>query len=836
MKKSVCAVLVLVAGLVVCVFVAGVQAAPVSSYTVTETIRVEKPQNFGVNFESPGFTPWTSSRFQNIWNDGYSMEPILFRHNGRATGGGVDYLEDKSGELCALNPLDKSKSPGSGYWDLMWDGFWNGAEIAIYRETKDSVRLLRREKVKQFCGGKESEQKIYLDQQGEPIEKGDLYVLTMERGDIPTGSLNPKVRKLASGPLDNGTTEKAYNDTGVDIPWVIDRETFAPENGSTASLKLTLPGADEKGSPRGVGHQYLRFGGKEIAFNQGKEYVCEVWLKQSGLTAPVLVQIGDRGAREFSVGTGWAKFTLELDNTTPITAKVPSLFIGSRSAGTLWVDNLVVYEKEVPPFALYPSWEQPLVDWHPGIIRSMNGRFLMHLDVQLTEGYNRKLIWSAREGLNQGGGIGLKTHLELCKKSAASPWLMTYVLPSSEELDHLVEYLGAPADVGYGKLRAAHGQTQPWTEVFDKIYVEVANEMWNGIFAPQAFPGDPELCGKLSNYVFQRLKESPYNARKNILGMAPGWAHSIYKHKDKTTGLYKDDAQLWTYRCAKVCSSMDALATAPSGYIGGWDGQTAVGGSDSELFQSNLLYPAQVFEPKLQEIEDLRADIRANQGREFEIIKYEAGPGYSLPSPDKPFREEEEKVGKSLALAIATLDNFLFVIANRGNSNYFLYTRGNNWASHSLGMDPHTTWLALSLRNKYCRGSLLQVAEGVRASVDVPEVQAVGLDNKGNRSTNRLQAIPDCPLVRLYVFREGRQYSYMALNRSFAESQEVEITLPYTPKSEYTEYLLSHADPRVTNRDSLQVSIAEANKNGFSKKFKFTLPPASACVLVNEAQ
>lgn len=806
-----------------------------STYRVESKVQLAHPQNFGVNFESPPFTPWTSSRFQNFWNDAYSMEPISFRHLGRATGGDSNFVADIAGQPCSANPADKSTSPGSAFWSVMQDGLWDGAEIRIYRETEDSLRLVRKDTVKRFAGAKDSEQRIYLASAGEPVQRGDLYLLDMVRMDLPVDLIRTNADHLRGGPLSSGTPEKCYNTQGKGIPWIMDTATFAPEGGSTASLKVSLPGKTEPGQPWGVGQQYLRFGGKDLAFRPGREYVCELWMKQREVTEPVLVQIGDRGDKRFAVGTEWQKFSLDLDNTKPIAQGVPSLFIGSPSAGTLWIDNLIVYEKGLPPFAVYPEWEKELVSWKPGQIRSMNGRFLMTLDVQLTEGFARKLTWTPKEGLKTGGGIGLRTQLELCEKSGAAPYLMTFILPTDEEIDHLMEYLGAPADIGYGKLRAAHGHPQPWTEVFDKIYVECANEMWNGLFTPQAFPGDPELCGKLASRLFARLKASPYNTRANIKGVAPGWAHSLYKSKDKATGAYTG-YENWTFRCIKKCREMDAVATAPSGYIGGWDGLTAVGQKDDELFQNNLLYPAQVFEPKLDEIEAMRADIRQSQHREFEMIKYEAGPGYSLPNPQKPFSEEEEKIGKSLALGIATLDNFLFVMANNGNANYFLFTRGNNWSSHAMNLAPHTTWQALALRNVYCRGELLAVQEGPLARVDIPEVQSIGLDNKGGRNKNILPAVKGCPLTRVYAFREGRRHSFLALNRSFTEPQTITLELPYQPKTEYLEYQLAHADPRITNRDKQNVAITESKKTGFSQAFTFTLPPASACVLVNESQ
>ncbi len=809
--------------------------AGTSTYTIESSVLLQHPQNFGVNFESPGFKPWTSSRFQNFWIDSYSMEPIHFRHLSRATGGSSNYLDDVSGQPCAVNPADKSTSSGSAFWSTMLSGFWDGAEIRIYRETADSVRLVRTATVKRFAGGKDSEQRIYLDDAGEPIQKGDLYLLDMVRGDLPSDQIRSNASHLLEGPLASGTPEKCYSTPLPGLPWLMDSSAFAPEGGSTASLMVSLPGKGEKGAPWGVGQQYLRFSGKDLAFRPGRDYVCEVWLKQRGLTKPVLIQVGDRGTATVDVTEDWKKFTVDLDNTKPLSTGVPSFFIGSESSGTLWIDNLIVYEKGLPPFAVYPDWEKELVSWNPGQLRSMNGRFLMKLDVQLTEGFARQLTWSAKDGLRTGGGIGLKTQLELCEKSGADPYLMTFILPTDEEINHLAEYLGAPADVGYGKLRAQHGHPKPWTEVFDTIYVECANEMWNGIFVPQAFPGDPELCGKLASRLFKQLKDSPHNTRKNIKGIAPGWAHSLYKNKDKATGAYTGGGH-WTYRCIKKCPEMDAVATAPSGYIGGWDGMTPIGQKDDDLFQSNLLYPAQVFEPKLDDITAMRAEIRETQHREFEMIKYEAGPGYSLPNPAKPFSEEEEIVGKSLALGIATLDNFLFVMANNGNANYFMFTRGNNWSSHSMNMDPHTTWLALALRNVHCRGELLDVKEGELARVDIPEVQSIGLNNKGDRNKNILPAVKGCPLTRVYAFRDGKRHSFLALNRSFTEPQTITLELPYTPESAYTEYLLAHADPRITNRDKRNVSIQETAKKGFSRTFTFTLPPASACVLVNESR
>jgi len=821
--------------------------AQTNHYAVTETVRLEKPNNFGLNFGLGLFKPWNTAMYNNIWNNRYSFEPITFRHNGQATGGSTTYIEAIKGEPVAFVGESKRavRSPGMGYWYLMSDGLWDGAHVAVYRETEDSVELIRSETVRSFKSPKktgkenptEGEQRIYFEKEGPEIQQGDLYVLTMSRLHVPdvvSGSDYTSVLQR------NGF----FRPTSAGVSWVLDDQTFAPEGESTASLKLTLDGKlSSKYAVSGLYQGYLRLGGKELGFREGKKYRCEVWLKKDAdLKGPAVIQIGDRITKKCVVTTEWEKFSFEVPSDTPIGEKIYYLIIGAKEAGTLWVDNFVIYEEEVEPFAIYPHWADAMKKYKPGIIRDMSGRGLLTLDGWLSEGFSRKPIWSPKSGIASGGGqgnIGLKQFLELCEEVGSNPYLMTYILYSNEEIDHLMEYLGAPADVGYGKLRAKHGHPKPWTETFDTLYVECANEMWNGNFAPQAFPEQAELAGKVSNRLFRRMKNSPWNTQKNISGVASAFVNSLYRWKDRNTGEYvmHDRAKGWTFRCAENTPELDALATGASGYIGGWDGSTAVGLDDSDLFQSNLFYPARHFEPKLEDINALRGELFEILGKDrIELVKYEAGPGYSIPNAKKPWREEEERIGKSLALGIATLDNFLFVINNDGNSNYFKFTGGNNWSSHNKFMVPHTTYLALTLRNEYCKGALLEVEEGVQNRVTLKEQQSVGLDNRGNRRKTVMKELKDVPLTRLYAFKDGSTHSYIFLNRSFTEEQTIELSVPYTPSSEYTLYSLTHKDPRITNREKLNVDIVEEQKTGFTKKFTFVMAPSSAYVIRNESK
>lgn len=784
-------------------------------YRVTRETQLEQPQRFGANFELKTFSPW-SELHRNCWNKFSACEPIVFRHNGRATSGGVDYIEERTGAPVSEKPFPAS--PGSGFWSSMGNGFWDGAEVRVYRPTETSVQLVRKSRVRHFNGLKDTDQRITLVDEGAPIQRGDLYVLTMTRGEVPD-ALNPE--RTA-----NHIQQKYANlpSVGSGVTWSIDTSTFCPEGDSTGSMKMVIPAASAK--PVGIEQPFLRFSGRELAMETGRTYRFQVWLRQEGLRSPVTVQVGDRITRQLEVGPDWQKFTFAVPSQEPIGPKTYPLLIGATTPGTLWMDNLLIAEDGVADFAVFPQWVDILREFKVGVLRSMSGRHLLTLDAWLSEGFTRKQVWQPDPGPQAPGDFSLREQLALCQATGARPWLMTYVLPDDEELDHLMEYLGAPADVGYGKVRAAQGQVTPWTEVFDVIYVECANEMWNArFFAPQAFDNQPELAGKVANRIFERLKASPYNTRKNIKGVGPAWAHNLY-----------EDGRGWTYKASQHCPAMDVVGAAPSGYIGGYDGQTLVGVKDDDLFQANLFYSAQVMEPKLAGLDEIRRRFKEQQGRDLEMLKYEAGPGYAIPSPDRPFIEEAEQVGKSLALGIATLDNFLFVMAHNGNANYFAARIGPNWASHNQRGEPLPTWLALQLRNQYCQGRLLRVEPVSVATVDLPKRRSVGLGNNGRPSETVVEGRTGVPVTQLYAFADGRRYSFLALNRSFTESKTVQLRLPYRPASAGTAYVLTHPAPRTTNRDGYHVRIQERSLTGIRDGYELVIPPASAVVLVNEAE
>jgi hypothetical protein len=202
-------------------------------------------------------------------------------------------------------------------------------------------------------------------------------------------------------------------------------------------------------------------------------------------------------------GPSWAKHTVDLDVPTPHDPDGnPLMFLEFEvEGGAVLVDNLKAW---MPEESQNPTpFRDPIVevfeDLNPGVVRYLrNSRDSFANMVQPAIGQHTR-----RDDPHRREGFGTHEFYAFCAHLGAEPWanMAGTILP--DEIDQMMEYHAAPADVGFGKVRAELGQEAPWTDVFDRIYIQFGNEVIT--FFGTGFQG-PEYWSAL----IERAKQSPY--------------------------------------------------------------------------------------------------------------------------------------------------------------------------------------------------------------------------------------------------------------------------------------------------------------------------------------
>ena len=805
---------------------------PADSFRVLDRVRMENPPRIGMCMKGTisQFTPWGGSGLQNLWNAASSFEPYVFVMNWTlkgASGSTGDYLEMKGGK------------PGVSYYGAYPEGFWDGAELYLFRREGKEMTEIHRTTVKEFeileDGAKVPYGYGYLDGRIHYTDKGpaaqddDILLMRMTRTefpDVPKTDINGK----PFAKWDN--LGHLVLDAGVQRS--LDADTFAPENGSTASMKLALPGGE---SPLGVKHQHFAilenwFGD----FDRDKAYRMDVWLKQDGLSGPVTIQIGTFVTKDVEVGSEWEKISIDipLSELKPFNGEAHFLKIGSKTPGTLWVDNWIISQTDTPPFEILPKYVAELKALKPSIIRWQNGGMntAPTLEAWLNSGFRENAIVT-RSKIGNSIGVGLPEYLTFCENVGADTWLNLPVYTKDDCLN-LMEFLCGPADSPYGKKRVERGRVEPWSDAFDQIVIEVANEAWNGMFAPLAW-WPPEQYAALASMTYASLKSSPYyEANKDKFIMCAGGWSSL---PGKVVG---GKAKDWTGVMMQDCENADMVAYAD--YIGGWDGITLSADTPEELYQSQLLYPLSIIDGLMKRGVACREAVGRVPGVDENPIRfgvYEFGPGYALPSPSQPFIEEAELLGKSLALGVATLDTAMVYLDNGHTAPicFFKFGGGNNFNTHSDKklQKPIPGYLALKMRNLYCKGDLLDVETKAVKTAIYPERMTYKRNRQDKYKEKVASETGNLPMTGCYAFKDPDTgaISVMVLNRNVDEARKTTIALPKDVQPAAKLYKLT-GRPWDTNRDEINVKIEEESISDFSKNYTFEMPASSVYIFVTE--
>ncbi|MBI5723360.1 MAG: sigma-70 family RNA polymerase sigma factor [Planctomycetes bacterium] len=794
------------------------QNPPADVFTITDEVQIKDPPRFGTNFQ-PGFCrPWTNMRLLNIWNDQATFEPVVFRHihTLQKSTPGTNFIETE-----AFAP-GKGYATLSYYGSLLMSGIYDGAELRIYRNEGGSYKQIHKTIVKSSVQEPGTNEKIELAAPcPSPTQDGDILVFTKTyNGDFP------KFKDRTTGKIEAsyGPPAGFLPSRNSSVEAVMDASTCAPEGGSTTSLKIKLPGGG-----KGFEQPYLSTQEKYLALDKGAKYKFQIWMKQEGLTGgKVDVVIGKQCTAAYDVTAEWKKYEAEFSaDMAKENINASMLSVTTQNAGTLWIDNLLIWKADEEPFAVTKRHAEELKSFHPGSIRVWPGLDTGSLDVWLSDGFAELRSQLVRGGVpcipSATSGLSIRRALELCAsignspETRADPWLIIYVMWSDEEIAHFMEYLGAPPDVGYGKLRAKHGHPEPWLNEFKKIYIEIGNETWNQGFKPLAWD-DPAIYAAVANRSHKLIKQSPYYNKAKISCVACGW---------KVMG--------WTPKLAALATETDFIDL--TSYYGGFDGVTVLGADDKAFYTRQLLYNGWIDAPFAEGAITAIQSAAAAQKREIGMCIYEGGPGYQNPQPGKPFDAQSEQVGKSLAMGTLTLDSYMDYL-QRGcpSLNYYTYQTGYNWATHSdeANFIPYPPWLALKMRNTLCSGDLVKVKADSVKTLAVADSEVDRMTWDGRKIKSKVPGRSNIPNTICYAFHDGKKHSVILINRSYDEPRQVTLNLPFDPREKAAIHKLTHPDPRANNIDKPNVTIQVEDVSKLVKTYTLTLPPASVYVLVCE--
>ena len=783
-------------------------------FEITPEVAVKNPVRFGVNAGVHSMSHWGTEPWHNQWWQAPGIEPFTARHRRTVTAGGEDFFEDSEGGM------------GLSYYDIFRTGFFDGGTALIYRFDGQKLNLVRESKIKTYEAQKGGVNRVTFAESGPAVQPGDYYFITVERTDLPPGVTRTYEAApwsiLAGFQLPN-KEEKKFYDAGVRLELVPD----APPGNGRASLKVTIPeGLAETPS---VGY-WLH--GKQTAdwprLIEGAPYTVKMWLKQEG-AAPrdVEVRVGSLANHTFSVGNEWKEYTFDFTGAPPKMA-VERFDIGTKAPGALYIDSVSIVQKDgPPPYEFYPEIVDTLKRFRPGTMRLwalFSTGMSKRLDDVLGPPEQSNLAFFDQGGAQTSTPVGLHKELELCEKVGSDPWIITSLMCTPEENKNLIEYLAGPATTPYGAKRAAWGREKPWTEAFDRIIIEAGNEAWNSMFKPQNFGAQPKLYGAYSEFIFETMKSSPFFADDKFFLVVNGW---VAQPGPKGYGAE-------ALRMAPMANAFDIAY-----YTGGWDavGQMKAENED-EGWLNVLTFSRRMLLSRSREAVEAAKQIGLERGRPASVLVYEAGPGYTLPGPNK-FDIKEQEEGKSMAQAITALDIFMANIRiGVLDQAFYMFKNGHYWSSHNRKWGEHIVWKALGMRNSLCEGDLITANAKEMVTIDLPEaeVDVLHQSNSADRKLRTLPGVPNLPLVDCYPFQKDKRHSFMFISRRLQGSTPVTIELPYEPEDSYTLHTLAGDSPALHNIEEEVVKVVTTEHKGMTKSFTLQIPPHSVVVLVNNAK
>jgi len=715
---------------------------------------------------------------------------------------------------------------------------------------------------------------------GPAVEKDDIVFLNVERPDYPRKSLQ-RVWRWWEWYKTDWKIQNYSKFPGAELVFDVENPPFwcdqvPHENGLPTAFAEDDPGLQCLHMGTTENESFSAFSGGIVsnpnnppaqppafgteAFVKGHPYRFEAWIKPVGV-AKVTFEITAYAPplnKTFELKEGeWQKVVWDFVPDRYPKAPHGVFRVQFPGPGSIYLDNIALHEANVDG----PGWPITATNMEEDldafvtdgcVIRWWSGQSNVG-DAPDLERYIAKEKMMDRNA----SGFLLPRLLELTGKYGGEPWLIVTTAFTDEDWRGLIEYLAAPYDrttdgdpaikkPGDEKYWAARrvlaGREDPWTDKF-RIYIEVGNELWNGLFKPWNIWG-PERMGKLAGYCQRQMASSPYynpEKIKFLTGNCPIGNLKMYTKPVEYTPLaYSSGGR--------------------GGYVDGWKLITApkdADPTDPDVINEHLIYYNLFIGDKKKSSKELTEyDATDRERLGFKYHTYEFSSGYNHRTQGEP---HSEVVGKSLLAGTGLLDSVLYKVPQHYfTQSYFYWQSGKSWSSHtylSQGAHLNSNTITLMMLNEHAKGDMVAVEAESVPTLDVPAFGNPGFKDSLTEVKN-LGPIDDMPLVSCYAYRDGNRWTLFVLSlktkgKAFGEkgrpmaevdfgdgSTPVTIELPFkTIDPDRSQFIALTGEPWDTNITEEVLKPRDYPlppvENG---KLTFSLPAASTCVFVLEAK
>ncbi len=419
------------------------ETSPVGSITITNTVILEDTKNFGVNVSKDSYNaPMLKERLN------MNFEGTLFQHIFIV----AEDNNDKSGVLVGKTKNDspwfkdskKSKAlihhPDAEFWAVSGPNRWEPLKLVSCEERKAMM-----------WGGK---------------KEGLFLKFDKEISVPPWGGVAFRLLDLSRGQLQEAGSGASHF-KGCKISHDVPAE-------STGQSSCLLNGK--------ASHM------TNIAYSNCSDtkglWKLDFWAKGLEGGSALIVKFATV-ENQIEVTNEWKKYTIEHEVTEDLVIGVK--FVSEKDK--ILIDDVLAFKTgDKNPTSFNDDFFDIINDLGTGMpLRSgdvCEGR-IDNMVGPRKDFY--KHAWSPKmkpgpENRHNTYFLPLHQLYDFCAKTGNEPWYIVPGIMTKKEMAQFIEYLGAPADVGLGKVRAAQGQIQPWTEVLSEMHIEIGNETWNLMF------------------------------------------------------------------------------------------------------------------------------------------------------------------------------------------------------------------------------------------------------------------------------------------------------------------------------------------------------------------